>query len=92
MGELQARMDHDEFMHWRAFYRREPWGEWRADLRSADQMALLANINRDPKKTNAYSFKTFMRDWWADEEPAKPADGAALLEKFRMLTMPGAHG
>lgn len=86
-------MSYDEYLHWAAFFRSEPFGEWRADLRSADLLAMLANINRDPKKQGALTHKDFMRDWWQDQrqEDEKP-DGKALLEKFRMLTMPREGG
>jgi hypothetical protein len=28
----------------------EPFGEWRADYRSAEIVTMIANVNRDPKK------------------------------------------
>lgn len=88
VGELQERMGYDEFTHWAAFYHIESWGEWRADLRTADTLALLANVNRDPKKQKAFKAKDFMRDWWGEQAPQadKPQDAQTLLEKFRALT------
>lgn len=42
----------------------EPFGEGRADLRMASQMALLANTNRNKKKKpTAYTAKDFMFDF-----------------------------
>lgn len=86
-------MSYDEFLHWSALFRNEPFGEWRADLRSADMLAMLANINRDPQKQKALVSRDFMRDWWQDQKQEnKKPDGKALLEKFRMLTMPREGG
>lgn len=33
VSEAQQRCDAREFCEWLAYYRLEPWGEWRADLR-----------------------------------------------------------
>ncbi len=42
----------------------EPFGEMRDDLRMANQMALLANVNRNSKKTpKAFTAKDFMFDF-----------------------------
>jgi len=44
-----------------AFYRIDPWGEWRADVRSALLASLVANANRDPKrKATPYRLEDFM--------------------------------
>lgn len=37
-----------------------PWGEERADLRAAIGHSILANVNRDPKKTGAFEAYDFM--------------------------------
>ena len=44
--ELKHRLSSDEFRHWLAFYRLDPWGDMRADLRSAQIAALTANLWR----------------------------------------------
>lgn len=87
VGELQARMSYEEYCHWVAFYRNEPWGERRADIRAAEAQALLANVNRNTKKHPApFKNREFICDWWAEPETKKPVDGQTLLEKFRALT------
>ncbi len=43
MDELGARMSAREFVAWQVFAAREPFGEERADLRSAAQTAALVN-------------------------------------------------
>ena len=40
--EAQHRIDAREFAEWRAYYRLEPWGEDRGDLRTAILAWLLA--------------------------------------------------
>lgn len=46
----------------------------------ASQMALLANINRDPKKTKAFDIPDFMPNWSGAEEA--PPDPEALQRKI----------
>ena len=50
------------------FYEIDPWGDERADLRVAIGHSLLANVNRDPKKTGAFEPYDFMP---YTEKPAK---------------------
>lgn len=52
------------------FYLYEPFGEFRQELRHGDQMALTANINRDPeKRPDPYKNKDFMN--YLEPEPEK---------------------
>ena len=44
--EAQARCDSREFAEWCAFYRKDPWGDQRADLRAAELSAMFANVHR----------------------------------------------
>ncbi len=56
-GEISSR----EFAEWLAYYRLEPFGEERADLRNARLMALLAQINGDGSRE--FSPADFMPDF-----------------------------
>ncbi len=38
------------FLEWQQYYSIEPFGEFRAELRHGQQMALAANINRNSEK------------------------------------------
>jgi len=50
-----------QFSEWLAYANIEPFGEFRQELRHGQQMALQANLNRDPKrKKDAYQTKEFM--------------------------------
>lgn len=60
VGELLASMSAAELLYWAAYHRIEPIGEWRADFRAGQQMALLFNLNRDPKKSTAKLPEDFM--------------------------------
>lgn len=47
-AELEATLSHAEFIEWAAFYRLDPWGEQRADLRAA-QIAVATLAPHTPK-------------------------------------------
>ncbi len=53
-------MSSREFGEWVEFAKIEPFGDWRADLRSATICQILANVNRNPKKTKPYRVEDFM--------------------------------
>ncbi len=84
-------MGQAEFLDWCAFFRVQGWPGWREDVRAAELLALLANVNRDSKKrANAYKAEEFMPDWWADRKQA-PVAGNNLLAKFKALTEDDPH-
>lgn len=64
-----------EFTEWMAFFQLQPYGEWRADFRTASLMALIANVNRDPNKSKEFSPQDFMPDFdkALDERQAQEA-------------------
>lgn len=85
IAELQARMSYSEFVDWMAFAQGEPLGEARADLRNAQQMALLANVNRDSSKhPTPYAAKDFIPDWWGEATQAPTVNN--VLDKFRAIS------
>jgi len=64
-------MSATEFLDWQVYAELEPFGEIRADYRSAALQALIANVNRDVKKGRPYRVEDFLlrfeaakeRDW-----------------------------
>ena len=68
MREAKRRCSRVEFDGWQAFYLINPWGESRADLRSAVVAHVIANVNRK-KGSRAFKPKDFMPDF---EKPYKP--------------------
>ena len=63
--ELLARMGADELAEWAAYYRLEPFGEWRGDVRSAQICATIANANRG--RGAAYRLEQFMIEFGEGE-------------------------
>lgn len=50
-----------QLAEWQAYASIDPFGESRADLRSAQICAILANVNRDPKRrSQPYKVEDFM--------------------------------
>lgn len=58
--EVEATMSSHEIAEWMAYYRINPWGEDRADLRSGVVASTIANVNRDPNKGRPFSPRDFM--------------------------------
>lgn len=48
--ELLARMNSRELAEWMAYYRLEPFGELRADVRAGMVASTIANVHRQPGK------------------------------------------
>lgn len=44
--ELTERMEHTEFLEWMSFYQQDPWGELRADRRTALLAMQFYNAHR----------------------------------------------
>jgi hypothetical protein len=66
LKEVQSRVDSAEFSRWQAYYKVEPFGEERADMRSAVIASTLANIHRG--KGKAYTLNDFMIDFSGKEK------------------------
>ena len=78
----QAAVSSAEFSEWQAWLRIHPPEEDRADIRHAQLMALLANVNRDPKRTSRpYDPEDFLLRW----TPAALPTPDALYAKVVML-------
>jgi hypothetical protein len=65
--EAQQRCSSEEFTYWLAYYRLEPWGEERADLRMAILDSLFYNANRG-KGSGSKKPKDFMLDFERNEQ------------------------
>lgn len=78
MEVLSAR----QLAGWISYSRLEPFGEERADLRSANICQILAETNRNPKKrTKPFTTKDFMPDFLSDEDE-KPVQSADEMKKI----------
>jgi hypothetical protein len=59
-------------MEWAEYCTLEPFGEWRDDVRNAQLCALIANVNRDPKRRpEPYAIQDFMLQF----DKARPPSG-----------------
>lgn len=71
MAEWEAVISENELTEWMTFYAKEPFGDRRSDIQSAQICALLANINRNPKKrSQPYRIGEYML-FQEKEEPKK---------------------
>lgn len=62
---------------WMQYYEQEPFGEERADLRAYSIVAMIANVNRDPKKRpQGYVPSDFMPKFGAQQRQTKMMDQA----------------
>jgi hypothetical protein len=73
VAELENRLSFRELIEWAAYYRIEPWGEERADLRSGVVAATVANANRG-KKQKPFTPTDFMPLAEKRPEPAMNVD------------------
>lgn len=80
MGELLDTISSRELTEWQAYAQLEPFGEERADLRSATNTMVLANANRDPKKqARPYTIEDFM--FFRDEAEKPELSQAEIAAK-----------
>ena len=78
---MLREISHPQFLEWQAYYRIEPWGEWRADMRMAQMLSLYANAHRDGNKhPKPFTPADFMPDFAGDHPKTKPHQGKQLRE------------
>jgi hypothetical protein len=88
VGELEVRMSSHELTEWMAYYRIEPFGEERADLRQAMTTAAVHNTieaqRKNPKWKKAEDFLPFSEKPEPDQvdEPAPPEELKGKLLAF----------
>lgn len=58
-------MTHAEFVEWQVIDRVAPFGDARADLHNAMQMALMTQIHRG-KRGKRRKVEDFVPDWWRE--------------------------
>lgn len=70
--EMLSRMGSDELSEWMAFYSLEPFGDYRADVRSGVVAATFANANRAPN-AKVFTPEDFMPFVAVHADRLKPA-------------------
>jgi hypothetical protein len=78
--ELDASMTTDEFYQWIAYSTLEPWGEDRADWRSAHTNALLSSLLGSGKK--AIKITDYLLKF--EKPKAKPDAGLSVNERNKL--------
>ena len=73
-----------EETHLLAFYRVQPWGDQRADLRSAQIVKMLYDVNRG-KNSKDRKLTDFLMFWKKPAAPADPNIGQSVLAAFGKL-------
>jgi len=90
---MLSQMSGAEFEEWRAYYRIEPFGEYRADLRSGMLASPLMNLIL---AHGGVSKKTKVKDWILDfseePKPAPPQDLSTMKAVFKALADAGKKG
>jgi hypothetical protein len=86
VSELTERMSYREFLEWMEFYRRDPFGEFRADSRHALLCSLLSNIHRAP---HSRSFQA--TDFYPKFRTRQEAE-FEVLRDFLMRKVEQTHG
>ena len=79
--EMLARMDSRELSEWIAWYNFEPFGEERADMRSAI-IACVVHNTQCTKKTQMKKVSDFMPKF----RPPEPMDWQEIKETLRKMT------
>lgn len=74
-----------EFVDWQRFAAVHPFPADLADIHGAQALALLANINRDPKKTPPFAVNDFLVIRHA--APAEVVPAASEAERMRDALM-----
>jgi hypothetical protein len=80
VAEAMERIDSAEFAEWMAYERLEPFGEHRADLRSAIVACTMANAWRG-KGSKTFTVKDFMPNF----EPEKPMSAEEMQARLMMV-------
>lgn len=76
-----AEIDSAEFSEWMAYYRLDPQGQDRADLRAGIVASTVANASRG-RKTRAFRPKDFMPDFGKASKPQNWREQKAKFKAF----------
>lgn len=84
VAELTSRASGAEIDEWAAYYRLEPFGEWRGDFRAGVIASTVFNVNRckNAKARTALDFMPLI------ERPEKPQPSVSELRAKLMQWLP----
>ena len=78
---LLEELDAVQIAEWMAYFAAEPWGEERADLRMAQLCQLIANVNRDPRRTRPYKLEDFLPDFTGERRKSRKLTSAEEVKE-----------
>lgn len=85
VGRMLRQMTAKEFLGWEQYFQLAPFGDLRADYRSASIVAMIANVNRDSKRRpEPYTVEDFRLRFGSDRD-TKPAIPQWQLVKSAMM-------
>lgn len=89
MAELLSRISSAELTEWQAFYELEPFGSQVDNLYRCMTTAAIYNVNRDSKKTDAFTPEMFMLGGaYADaKRNGTTYEGENVVEGFKQLAL-----
>jgi Ser/Thr protein kinase RdoA (MazF antagonist) len=70
-----------------AYYGVEPWGPERTDLGFGIVASTLANIHRDPRKSDPFTPSDFMAKWGPEPEPEDEEEEDGMAPEKVMAVM-----
>ena len=83
VADCQRWISSKEFTEWMAYFELEPFGDDLFDYQMAQLQALLANINRDPKKGRSYKPQEFALRNLAQEDEEEEVTPRQLYQRFK---------
>lgn len=90
VAEAQERVTAREFAEWQAYYRLEPFGEYRADYRMGVLAAITANLwkekGEEPTRPEDFLPRFGRAAEALEQEPARPPPGTTD-DEFRTALM-----
>ena len=83
VADCQRWISSKEFTEWMAYFVLEPFGDDLFDQQMAQLQALIANVNRDPKKGRSYKPKEFALRNRAQEDDQEDLTPGQLYQRFK---------
>jgi len=87
VAELTARMSALEETYWAAYFKDDPWGDHRADIRNGQLMELIYKLalGKKAKKRQFTEWLPFYRKRIKEDDPEAITKVRALFDHFRNL-------
>ncbi len=81
--KIERRLSAKRFLEWEAYAQLEPFDARRGDYRAASIAAVIANVNRDPKKqTKPFTVEDFVLQFGGEDEKPRAAQKQPWQQKL----------